>query len=86
MKRLVKNIWWNARLWTYRKLHASLIAQYTEPENFHSLLQEHSIATITRQTGDGYMPEDPESTFCGVIANDWLVRINDKIAEKEKKS
>lgn len=86
MKRLLKNIWWNFRVWAYRKLEKSLKEEYLEPENFHSLLLEHSIAAITRVVNNpDYKPEDPEGTYVGVIANDWLARINDKIAEKENK-
>ena len=46
MDKFLKKLWWNVRLWTYRKLHASLIAQYTEPENFHSLIVDRAVAFI----------------------------------------
>lgn len=83
---MLKKLWWNIRLWLYRKLHKSLSDEYHEEENYHSLLTEHAIAAITRATSSpDYNPVlDEQDMFVGVIANDWNARINEKIREKEK--
>ena len=85
MDKFLKKLWWNVRLWTYRKLHASLIAQYTEPENFHSLIVDRAVAFINDSANAQTSKiEEPQNLFVGVIAEDWNARINEKISVLEE--
>lgn len=84
MNEFLKQVWWDVRLWAYRKLHKSLIVQWEE--NYHDLLVETSVNKISEQASSQSFKElDPEGTYCGYIPDDWLERINAKIDEKKEK-
>lgn len=84
LKAFVKQLWWDARLWAYRKLHTSLTKEYDE--RFHDLLMEKTVPLISKMaSSSSYMEIDPEGTYCGDIPEDWLARINAKIAEHKTK-